>query len=339
MKIVILGSKKKSSLENIYLKYLSEIDNIDLIIYDSADQFENLISKNIFLRLLNFFEFSPIYWNINKRIKKYIQFKNPEIVLIFKGMEVTPSTLIWMKNQKIKIANYNPDNPFIFSGRGSGNRNIRKSVGLYDIHFTYDESVRNKIKSEYNLPCFLLEFGFDAMVITDDDLRKEQEINAICFLGNPDKYRAKQILNLAKLGLTLHVYSDNWKKYINHPNIIRHTNIYGSQFYLTLRKYRVQLNIMREHNKQGHNMRTFEIPGSGGVMLAPRTFDHERFFIENKDVFFYDNLDDLVVKAKRILKMSKLDVDILRTEARRKTLTNYTYAIRAKQLIAFLRKL
>jgi spore maturation protein CgeB len=336
VKIIILGSKKESSLESIYLKYLSEMANIDVIIYDSFDQFENLISKNLIFRVINFFQFSPIYLSLNKRIKLFIEINSPDIVLIFKGMEVLPSTIKWIKKQNIKVTNFNPDNPFIFSGRGSGNCNVKKSVGLYDMHFTYDKFVRDKILTDYSLPCFLLEFGFDEKIISEEDLIKTKEINAICFLGNPDKYRAKQILYLAKLGLRIHVYSDNWKKYISHPNVVQYNTIYGTQFYLTLKMYRVQLNIMREHNLESHNMRTFEIPGSGGIMLAPRTADHQRFFIENQEVFFYDNLDNLAIKANQILNMSETDVAIIRAQARRKTIGNFTYANRARQMINYL---
>ena len=52
----------------------------------------------------------------------------------------------------------------------------------------------------------------------------------------------------------------------------------SSDFWKVLRKYRVQLNLMRPHNLDSHNMRSIEVPAVGGIGLFPDTPDHERFF-------------------------------------------------------------
>ena len=76
-------------------------------------------------------------------------------------MEITPDSLEWAKKKKIKLVNYNPDNPFIFSGRGSGNSNVTNSISLYDLHFTYNLSVKEKLEKEFQSKDCFLPFGFD----------------------------------------------------------------------------------------------------------------------------------------------------------------------------------
>ena len=69
--------------------------------------------------------------------------------------------LLYAKKKQIKLINYNPDNPFIFSGKGSGNSNISKSIGFYDFHFTYSEDIKNQIDFQFNTQSAILPFGFD----------------------------------------------------------------------------------------------------------------------------------------------------------------------------------
>ena len=55
--------------------------------------------------------------------------------------------------------------------------------------------------------------------------------------------------------------------------------------------------MLSPHNVPGHNMRTFEIPASGAVMLATYTAEQARFFPEGEAAWYYRSpgeLDDLL---------------------------------------------
>ena len=43
---------------------------------------------------------------------------------------------------------------------------------------------------------------------------------------------------------------------------------------------------MRIHNPDSHNMRSFEVPGVGGIMVAPDTKEHRIFFEVGKEIFY-----------------------------------------------------
>jgi spore maturation protein CgeB len=133
----------------------------------------------------------------------------------------------------------------------------------------------------------------------------------------------KEVLNM---GLSLHVYGNHWGKFLTHPLLTIHKPVLGKSFFQTLKKYRVQLNIMRVHNPDSHNMRSIEIPGCGGIMLAPRTTDHVLFFEEGKEAFFYTNTESLVSQAKEILKMDSQKINQIRIAAREKVLSEFSYS-------------
>ena len=104
---------------------------------------------------------SAIYQSINRQLLDAVEEHKPGIIWVFKGMEIWPQTLEWIRSKGIRLVNYNPDNPFIFTGSGSGNRNVTDSIRLFDLHLTYNLAVKKRLEDEYYMRTALLPFGFD----------------------------------------------------------------------------------------------------------------------------------------------------------------------------------
>jgi spore maturation protein CgeB len=229
------------------------------------------------------------------------------------------------------LINYNPDNPFIFSGSGSGNRNITESIAVYDLHFVYSLTTKKEIEEEYQIPTSFLPFGFDIENGIYDTCSLKSEIVKTCFLGNPDKYRASFIHELAMHDIEIDVYGNHWDKFVNHPKIsIFPSVIYGPDLWQTLRRYRIQLNLMRIHNMDSHNMRSFEVPAIGGIMLAPDTKEHRMFFENEKEVFLFSDLESCVGQINRLISLNTTLVENIRKNARMRSVNSgYSYRDRA----------
>lgn len=337
----MVGANSNYAIERPYVKYLRQQEGIQsLEFFKAQDIFLNYYKRGLVQKLLFRFGLSAIYRQINEQFCQLIETFRPDVVLVFKGMEIFPETLLKAKGKGIKLANYNPDNPFLFSGRGSGNKNVTDSIGIYDLHFSYDRLVKEKIEETYRIPCHLLPFGFEL----DDRLfelcQQVAEINKMCFLGNPDKQRALFLTNLADLNIPIDVYGHGWASWISHNNVSIFGAVFGDLFWVTLRKYRVQLNLMRVHNLQSHNMRTFEIPAVGGIELAPNTLDHRSFFNNGTEIFLFDRETDCAAKARQLLALSKEASEQLRIRARSRSIdAGYSYSHRAYQVFQSLRML
>ena len=331
-KILIIGSNHEAALENIYRNNLLKLNWIcDILPIQNI--FLDFYNKSIFNKIFFRLGFTYIITKLqNLIIHKVIEFK-PDIVWVFKGMEIKPSTLKKIKKYNLTLINYNPDNPFIFSSYGSGNKNISKSISLYDLHLTYDYNVKIYINNKYNIPCYILPFGFDdnnSFFTTNiNNFNEKNEILKLCFLGNPDNERVKFIKKLLSKNFKIDVFGSNWNKFINHENLKIFGPVYGNKFYEILQMYRIQINIMRKHNRYSHNMRSFDIPGVGGIMLAPNTPDHKFYFEDNSEVFLYNDIEEFTFKANYILKQNFNSINNFRTTARNKSL-QYTYSNRAK---------
>lgn len=338
-KILIIGSAESWAIENFYVKYLKE-QNIKIFRFSAQTLFYEYYGKSVLNKLIFKLGLSGIYKDVNKKLKNEVEKVNPDAIWVFKGMEIFPKSLQWAKHRNIKLINYNPDNPFIFSGKGSGNSNIKQSIELYNLHFTYDSYVKKRISDTYKIPVEILPFGFDI----DDKLFErccaQEEIVKVCFLGNPDIDRSRFIYKLAEEGIELDIYGRDWEKYINHPNIKVFEPALGENFWLVLRKYRVQLNLMRLHNPNSHNMRSFEVPGVGGIQLAPTTVDHQMYFESEKEIFLYTGVDECVDQIKKILALSETAANNIRERARYRSLqSGYTYKDRSIQAIQQIWKL
>ncbi len=325
MKILVVGSDKVYAIENIYVKYLSELEG-ETRLFPAQTIFYDYYGNGIANKLRFRLGLSRILHQINDLLRQQIMQFRPDVIWAFKGMEIFPSTWKWARQQGIRLVNYNPDNPFIFTGKGSGNRNITDSIGLFDMHFTYNLSIKNELEERYRLPVAWLPFGFE---VSDEDYtttHQQDETVKLCFLGNPDESRSRFIRQMADQGLHLDVYGNDWEKFIVHKNVRVFKPVYRLDFWKTLYRYRVQLNLMRIHNPDSHNMRSFEVPGIGGILLAPFTPEHATFFTDCHEAFFYRDVNEAVAKARELLTLSAGQAAQIREAARqRSVLSHYSY--------------
>lgn len=336
LKIMIVGSDKIFAIENFYSKYLRQ-SGVHIDEFGAYSFFFDYYHKNVFNKIIFKARLSAIFKKINRQFKEAVQRCHPDVIWVFKGMEIFPSSLKWAGEQNIKLVNYNPDNPLIFSDKGSGNKNVTDSISLYDLHLTYHMGVKKQLEEQYHNKVAILPFGFDADEQLYQDCCRQPEMLKACFIGNPDNRRAAFIKALAAQGIAIDIYGNNWNKFVSHAAITLFPPAYGIEQWKVLRRYRVQLNLMRIHNDDSHNMRSFEVPGIGGIMVAPDTSEHRMYFEDGKEVFLYKNLSDCTAQIKRLLAMHAADADVIRLAARERSVTSgYSYEARAKQALGFI---
>jgi spore maturation protein CgeB len=335
MKILIIGREVDPSLEKLYLYHFKELVGSDnVIIFPAQDLFLKYYNSSIIRKILFRIGFKKIYFEINKNLIYHVKSFKPDIIWVFKGMEIFPETLLKLKLEfKISLFNFNPDNPFIFSGKGSGNKNIINSLNLYNHHFTYDHLVKSKFESN-GFSTSLLPFGFSLSDLVLLKSINQKEKLKVCFVGNPDKIRIKFLHELANSNIMIDVYGDNWEKCIKHKNITSFNCVFNDDFWIILRQYRVQLNMMRLHNLETHNMRSFEIPGIGGIQLAPDTMDHRLYFEVDKEIILYKDINDCVHKINFLLELDFEVANKIRIAARKKSIeANYSYKDRTTHVL------
>lgn len=341
MRLIMSMAKNPLYLAHHYYRGLERIIGSDAICgYYHNDDFNRVYQKNILSKIQHRLLPNQLFGRISMNLEELAEKHQPDTILIFKGMEVLPSTLKKLRSKNIRLVNYNLDHPFEFHSRGSGNKNVLNAIELYDLHISYSKKIINDLKSKYpRVKTAWLPFGFALEDSLFDSFKyKEEEINALCFVGVADKPRCEFVRKILKGGFPIHVYGHGWNEMLeSSPNLTVFGGVYNDDYWKTLHRYRVQLNLFRTHNEESHNMRSFEVPAVASIMLAPRTPEHLEFFTEGKEAFFFNNEEEAIKQTKNILSLPEEKALNIRKSARIRSINSgYAYEERAKQLFKIL---
>jgi len=340
MKILMTDTKNNRLLAHYYAAHLREIPGVEigsLDYVDALDKANKSFTGKIFNRLVP----SVRLKKINRDIIRSIETFRPDLIWIFKGMEIYPETLDYAKKKGILLANYNPDHPFIFATAGSGNANVKNAVPIYDLHLSYSKEILKELRETYHLKGKFLPFGFEISDAVCSAAEKEREMVRACFIGCADDERKRTVQVLLDAGIAVDVYGPDWDRYFRPTRLINvFPGVYNDHFWNILRKYRLQLNVFRSQNRNSHNMRSFEIPGIGGIMLAPYSDEHVHFFKPDAEAFFFRSDGELIEKARTILSFSPAEASAIRKAARERSLRDgYAYRERSKMVYGYFKEL
>ena len=138
---------------------------------------------------------------------------------------------------------------------------------------------------------------------------------------------------LKKIKKNISIHGNGWNKSIIR-NVRQHTfykSIFGIELSQVVSKSLVSLNILRKQDRESHNMKTFEIPAMGGLMLAERSLEQNFFFPEGKACFMYKNYKELIKKIEFIIANNEIASKIRKEGI--KLSKKHTYSHRLRFLI------
>jgi spore maturation protein CgeB len=153
--------------------------------------------------------------------------------------------------------------------------------------------------------CVLYQpFGYDPMHHYHEgpaDSAVQGDECDVLFVGGADSDRIPYIAALIEHGFRVALYGDYWERFSATRNWTR-----GHADPATVRRAtaaaKICLCIVRRANRDGHTMRSFEIPAAGGCMLAEDTAEHRAIFgADNEAVMYFRSLGEMVRKAGWLL--------------------------------------
>jgi spore maturation protein CgeB len=290
--ILLVGSKEEFTLENMYLRAFKKI-GLKVTLYHSDNSVKNIIGK--------FFEkyLSSIYYLFVR--KKFLNFffknkKKYDLVIVFKGLFFNKEIIKKIKKEKIKIVNIFPDDPLNTQVKNISNKNLVDSIEDYDLFCLWSQKIIKKIlqfKPKSHL--YYLPFGYDEFV-HKKVAKKKKYINTINFIGSYDLTRLDYLKKIKFSNLI--IAGNNWKDHIKNEN----NYVFGKKLCSVISSSLISINLLRDQNQTSHNMRTFEIPAMGGLLLTKRSNEQNKFFPENKASIMYANKKEFVEKINFILK-------------------------------------
>lgn len=170
--------------------------------------------------------------------------------------------------------------------------------------YTHIFSPRKANLGEFNqLGCTTsyLPFAYDPTMHRQIDPSLEERTylaSDVLFAGGGDQDRLPMMKRLAEEGFKLALYGGYWNKF-------KATRAYsrGHADLETICKAvaaaKVSLCLVRRANRDGHVMRSFEVPAIGGCMVTEDTLEHREIFgDEGEAVSYFSNADELVDKLR-----------------------------------------
>jgi len=120
----------------------------------------------------------------------------------------------------------------------------------------------------------------------------------VIFVGGADRDRVPLVAALIATGLRVALYGGYWNRYA--PTREHHR---GHADPRTIRQAtaaaKIALCLVRRANRDGHVMRSFEIPAIGACMLVEETEEHREIFsIEGETVVYFRSIPEMIDKAR-----------------------------------------
>jgi spore maturation protein CgeB len=114
-------------------------------------------------------------------------------------------------------------------------------------------------------------------------------------------------------------------------------NIFGVALAEEVFAAAASLNIMRSQNIGAHNMRTFEIPAMGGLLLTTRSEEQEEYFPEGRACLMFEGNEELKERIEWIISNPEHAMKIRKNG--RENVVHHTYQARALTVLNEIRTL
>jgi spore maturation protein CgeB len=239
-----------------------------------------------------------------------------------------------------RLSAFHPDDPFNTRGlfrRGPSHARAIAQLRSVDDYFIWAPRLVTAATKAGARHARYLAFGFDQSLHgpVESSAGELQRFRAdVSFVGNWDAKREAWLSAFEGAGLDLAVWgSEYWRdrctsRYLR--SCWRGGNVTGPAFCRAITGAKVCVNILRPQNDGGHNMRTFEVPGCGGMLLAEWNDDQARHFVPDREAVYARSPADLVALARRYCEDSR-SRETIRLAGYQQALRN-TYAARAREV-------
>lgn len=273
-------------------------------------------------------------------LEKAVQESGPDYVLVMKAVELTKTTIEHCKSAGVKMVLWAYDSATEFPI-------ISKVAPQYDLVYTYEPGDLD-ILSKSCTPQFL-PMAFDPKHYFRLDTSGKKDID-ICFVGAIDRYPQRRKL-LARVASkfkdrTVAIWTDSIHWY-SHRHIgdflltgtrrnmqLNRKTLEHGEVNDIYNRSKVCLNIHHLQSKKAVNPRTFEILGSGSLLLTDRRLDEIEGFEEGVGYIHYSNEVELIDKLRDALEndqKSEYVADIGHSEVHA-----HTFEQRARRILSDL---
>ncbi len=260
----------------------------------------------------------------NSEILRVAKSWKPDLFMTFKGEIILLDTVLRLKKLGILAVNWYPDH-LPNSGKNSD------FIKAYDC-FVYWDAWRTKI---YHKNGFRNVLYLPFCTMPEQKAAPNNKRYNINFIANWQAHREAKIAPVAKYGLK--IWGGKQWRNSTLSKCYQGGPITVEEMIKIIRVTKINLNVHVVENiySEGTNVRTFEVTGAGGFLLANKRKSLYNLFDPGKEIEVFENSKELIEKTKFYLKNDFAREKIAGAGWRR-TKMDHTYLKRFQALLKYL---
>ena len=318
------------SLFNGFSSISKEAILVNTALFDSP-------SKYSFRRILN--KLLPeIYgliasYFLGRTVLKQVRKKNPDLLVVFKGNYLTKKVLDKINVLKI---HYHPDDS---TNKVNRTKIFNDAEIAYDVHFTSKKHNITEISQRTGKKTFFIWYAYDErwqFRIQPIDFKTPKF--QIGFIGHMRADRKELMYQIAqKYGKNLAISGLKWNRNRKLKKLATlFPPSYGVSFSSFVKSAPIQLGFLNSDNRDQHTARSFEIPASGGLLIAEDTPEHREIFGVSGNALFFSNEEELMNQISWVHENPEVAEKIAENGYRHITGNANTWKDRAIQILLVL---
>jgi hypothetical protein len=259
----------------------------------------------------------------------------PTAVIVSKGAFVRPSVLSEIKGTTgATVLNYATDDPF---NPVNSTPELVASIPCYDVYATTKRAIAGDLRAAGAQRVVWVPFGYEPSLhhpeAPANEAERERWSSDVVFIGGADRDRVPFFLPLAgEPGLRLRLHGGYWGRYRG-LRAAWDGFVLGRDFRLALGGSKIAPCLVRRGNRDGHVMRTFEVPACGAFLLAERSDEHLELFDEGREMACFESPEELLDKVRYYLAHDDDRRRMAEAGYRRVTAGQHTYRDRMVELL------
>ncbi|MGH9316877.1 MAG: glycosyltransferase family protein [Thermoanaerobaculia bacterium] len=246
---------------------------------------------------------------MNRSLFEAARCVGPGLVLTVKGTFVHAETVRRVRRELgIPFVNYYADNPYCgvpLNPRKSSaqRRDLVHVLREYDRVWIWEEGMAERLRVD-GVAATYLPFGVDPETAGALPLDCEEcgVRHRVVFVGQHSEKREAHVGAVRRHVVAL--WGSRWRRAADRfagRHRMHSQPAFAQRCAGLYRGATAALNIVDDLNMPGHNMRAWEIPAAGGVMLSTYTPEQDEFFPEGEAAFYYRDpgeIDDVLSRLE-----------------------------------------
>jgi hypothetical protein len=343
-KVLVIGPLSEGDLAESYAQAFERL-GMEVVRFDSdaAMAEASRFSGNRILRRV----LEPALWNAaNRQAIAIAERAKPELIFAVKCAFFHAETVRQIrKSTGAPFVDHYPDHPYLGvrwvpKEASAPRRDLIEVLRQYSIVWMWERSLMERLRAD-GVEARFLSFAVDPEVYrpqvgsntNGEGLHCDTcgATHEVVFVAHYSRYRCAEVAAIRrhKVAIWGRNWPREWQSLSGQHRV--HQPVRGRDVSGIYAGAQVSLNVLNAENLGGPNMRTFEIPASGGVMLARYSPEQCEFFPEGEAALYYRSPGEIDDKIDLLLRDHELR-DRLRRNAVRLAAAQ-TYDVRAATVL------